>query len=207
VLEKYLESVGKGNQNNYENSVFNSKNLALYSYVGNQPMIYIDPDGRIRAECYDAYIKVGGSKTWRNNNPGALEFANQPGATRGAWDNGRWAKFETEEQGMAAFKENLISVYGDNDVEKMAYKRTPPNENDTEQYIKDLISYGVDPDKKISEQVDTVMKAIIKAEGYDASNDTRSIQPNGEANTVNQEAARQQGQNDYHNYKVDEPTN
>jgi hypothetical protein len=207
VFRQYhLDAGGKGDQKNYKNSVFNSKNLALYSYVGNQPLIFIDPDGQIRAECYSTFIKVGGSKTWRNNNPGALEFNGQAGASPSAWDNGRWAKFETEEEGMEAFKENIINVYGDVNLEKMAYKRTPPHENNTEQYIKDLESYGVDPKKKIGEQVDTVMKAIMKAEGYNAYMDTRSIVPNGGTDSVNPEVIGHPDA-DYHNYSIEVPTN
>jgi RHS repeat-associated protein len=45
ILEKYLDAGGKGDQNNYRNSVFNSKNLALYSYGVQNPLVMVDPDG------------------------------------------------------------------------------------------------------------------------------------------------------------------
>jgi len=46
ALGRYLDSAGEASQNNYENSVFNSKNLALYSYGVQNPIKYTDPDGR-----------------------------------------------------------------------------------------------------------------------------------------------------------------
>jgi len=61
ILGKYLENVGKANQNNDKNSVFigknggmdgalNSKNLALYTYAHQNPLTMIDPDGKSSIE-------------------------------------------------------------------------------------------------------------------------------------------------------------
>ena len=47
ILGKYLDSVGKGNQNN---GVFDSKNLALYSYGYQNPVRMLDPDGNAPVE-------------------------------------------------------------------------------------------------------------------------------------------------------------
>jgi hypothetical protein len=58
ILGKYLDDVGKAKQNNDKNSVFtaenggmdgalNSKNLALYSYASQNPVIMFDPDGEV----------------------------------------------------------------------------------------------------------------------------------------------------------------
>jgi hypothetical protein len=56
ILGKYIDDVGKAKQNNDKNSVFtaenggmdgalNSKNLALYSYASQNPIIFTDPNG------------------------------------------------------------------------------------------------------------------------------------------------------------------
>ena len=45
ALGRYLDSAGEASQNNDKNSVFDSKNLAMYSYGHQNPLVFIDPDG------------------------------------------------------------------------------------------------------------------------------------------------------------------
>jgi len=44
-------------------------------------------------------------------------------------------------------------------------KLTPPNENDTEGYLAQLKAAGVDLDKDVKSQIDTLMKAVEASEG------------------------------------------
>jgi hypothetical protein len=74
-----------------------------------------------------------GSVGAQNNNPMNLEYRGQEGATQA----GRWAAFATPEAGYdAALKK--IQSYQDKQLtlEKMISTAAPPNENDTEGYIK-----------------------------------------------------------------------
>jgi DNA-binding XRE family transcriptional regulator len=54
-----LDSVGKGDQNNSEKGVFVSKNLALYTYCRQNPLVLIDPDGRDPLTAIPLGIAVG----------------------------------------------------------------------------------------------------------------------------------------------------
>jgi hypothetical protein len=42
---------------------------------------------------------------------------------------------------------------------------TPPSENNTSRYMQYLTSQGVNVDKKVADQIDTLMKAVRAAEG------------------------------------------
>ncbi|PZN83492.1 MAG: hypothetical protein DM484_04290 [Candidatus Methylumidiphilus alinenensis] len=44
-------------------------------------------------------------------------------------------------------------------------KLTPRNENDTDSYLADLQTSGVNLDKDVKSQIDTFMKAVKKNEG------------------------------------------
>jgi len=105
VYRRYhLESVGKANQNNDENSVFtgknggmdgvlNSKNLALYSYAHQNPLIYIDPDGN-KVFIYTVLIPETANKGAHSwvvvvNKDGKVTFSgtNEPGLKLGVIKN------------------------------------------------------------------------------------------------------------------------
>ncbi len=76
----------------------------------------------------------------RNNNPGAL----MPG--------GKLASYPTMEAGLQALDDNLASYgkQGVNTVSGVISKWAPPNENDTQAYIKDVATrLGVDPNQPI----------------------------------------------------------
>ncbi len=87
--------------------------------------------------------------TDRQNNPGALRFAGQPGATN---VNG-FASFPTRDAGMAAADAQLGlygSKYGINTLADAISRWAPPNENDTQAYIKRVAdASGIDPNAPI----------------------------------------------------------
>ena len=55
ILGKYLDAVGKGN-----GGIFNSKNIDLYSYAHNNPIIMVDPDGESAGFANQVFEYVGG---------------------------------------------------------------------------------------------------------------------------------------------------
>lgn len=109
----------------------------------------------------------------RNNNPGNLEFARQPGA---AIENKtsarpRFAQFQTPEEGLAALSLQLqrYGQRGINTVQGIISKFAPPGENNTAQYIRDVSgSLGVSAGDALNTNdpkvLNNLMGAIIKIE-------------------------------------------
>jgi len=93
-----------------------------------------------------------GSRSYRNNNPGNIEFgdfAKQFGSTSG---DPRFAKFPSYESGWNALLA-LIRKYSSsgNTLESMMHKYAPANENNTKAYIENLASkLGVTPGTLLS---------------------------------------------------------
>lgn len=120
-----------------------------------------------KAESYDTYVKTGGSRSWRNNNPGNIEYRGQRDAV-GVEKGGRFAKFPTEEAGMTALKKLLGTTYKDWNVGDLMKKYAPPEDkgNDPKAYTAFLGKHGVDLKKPVGQQVDAMAEAIKKQEGW-----------------------------------------
>lgn len=93
----------------------------------------------------------------RNNNPGNLNFANQPGAVlepRTAYIcNPRFAKFQTMDEGIVALLKQLKLYFsrGVDTVASIISRWAPPTENVTSAYISYVArSMGVDKDERLS---------------------------------------------------------
>lgn len=105
----------------------------------------------------------------RNRNPGNIEFAGQKGATK----NGRFAKFETVEAGVAQMYKQLAKYEreGRNTIEKIISRWAPESENgsETEAYIREVSKrMGIDRNAKISmanpAQAASLISAMAKHE-------------------------------------------
>lgn len=121
-----------------------------------------------RTESYpDGSVKRGGSRAWRNNNPGNLEYHDQKGAI-GKEQAGRFAKFATEEDGMNALKETLRTVYKGKLPAELTKNYAPPGDghNDPAAYAKFLAKHGVDPKIPVDQQAPATAEAIKKQEGW-----------------------------------------
>lgn len=117
-----------------------------------------------RFVAYDDVVKVGGSLSWRANNPGNLRDApTKIGTVPGAI--GTFAVFATLDDGRAAQRDLYLSRYGDMNVRDAIVKLTPPSENDTGAYLANLQKVGVKLDKDVKSQIDVLMRAIEKYEG------------------------------------------
>lgn len=129
----------------------------------------------------------GGSLTQRLHNPGGLKFANQPGATLG---EGGFAKFETEEAGIAAQNAllNKKASQGMNTLRKLIYGSnghlgwlgSPSGQDykDAPSYLADMVKRtGMNPDQVISNW-DLVRRAQAGHEAGTANTTSVSTQIN-----------------------------
>ena len=132
----------------------------------------------------------GDSLTQRLHNPGGLKFANQPGATLG---EGGFAKFETEEAGIAAQNALLNSKasQGMNTLRKLIYGSnghlgwlgSPSGQDykDAPSYLADMVKRtGMNPDQVISNW-DLVRRAQA---GHEAGT-ANTISVSNQINTLN----------------------
>ena len=109
---------------------------------------------------------VGGPIGLRNNNPGNLidsgiTWEGKTGA------NGGFVVFDDVAWGIRAFATNLyssITKYGTNTLRKYITRYAPPNENDTEGYIR-IVSQktGIGPDEAIPNDLAT-LRSILRAQ-------------------------------------------
>lgn len=126
-------------------------------------------------------LRKSGSRNWRNNNPGNLEygaFAKKHGAVG---SDGRFAIFPSYEAGRKA-KERLIfenKKYKNLDLMGMVSKYAPPSENKTALYQKAVLS-AVGENKRMSEYSDSerniIMDSMERFEGF-KSGKTTVIKP------------------------------
>lgn len=121
---------------------------------------------RMNLQERDSAIDRSKPRGIRNNNPGNIEagtFARRQGATG---SDGRFAKFDTPEEGIAA-AENLLKSYISRDVntiEKIVSRWAPPNENNTEAYINQVVKRtGIDRKTPISASDAGTLRKIVHA--------------------------------------------
>jgi hypothetical protein len=137
----------------------------------------------------DPTKKSGGSRSWRNNNPGNMvydSFAAKYGAVKGdaKQDSSglNWAVFPNEEAGKAAIKDKLTTGknWKDLSLEQTIRKWAPATENNTENYIKQFENAGLGRNSKISDfsddQFDQFYAVMKRHEGWQAYKDTRKIE-------------------------------
>jgi len=112
----------------------------------------------------DTNIAIGSRLGKANNNPGNLRLAGQTGATQG---EGGFAKFSTPEAGYQALK-NQIKLDGSRGktLAQFITKYAPPNENDTELYIRQMVAAtGVNKNTLVSDiDLDILAKAMALKE-------------------------------------------
>ncbi|MGA4275572.1 hypothetical protein ACI2VH_02955 [Ralstonia nicotianae] len=107
----------------------------------------------------------------RNNNPGNLNYVGQAGATREAGPNGRFAVFQTAEEGLQALAHQLrlYARRGINSVRAIISKFAPASENDTQGYIASVsrrmgVDAGAALDLNDPRVTQGLMDAIIRVE-------------------------------------------
>lgn len=118
---------------------------------------FIRADGSIET-------RKDGSRAWRNNNPGNLrygKFAENNGAI--GKDSGGFAIFPSREAGEAAQINLIKKNYSKLTLRQMIYKYAPPSENDTENYLAQVVMRtGIGPNDVIGSLDSSRFKALIK---------------------------------------------
>ncbi len=128
--------------------------------------------------------RSGGTRAWRNCNPGNLRltpFSRENGAIGKA---GGFAVFPDVETGRRALGNLLRSEnYINKTIRAAIYKYAPPHENNVASYNRQLIKLtGLDINKKISsltgKQLESVINAICVVEGWREGKETVCVQAN-----------------------------
>ncbi|MCU5775127.1 hypothetical protein N5923_23285 [Erwiniaceae bacterium BAC15a-03b] len=101
----------------------------------------------------------------RNNNPGNLNYAGQAGATKEGGNNGRFAVFQTMQDGVAALHRQLKLYFnrGIDTIEEVVNKYAPASDNNNvESYIRQLVgATGKGANEQLSaDDNDTIFKLI-----------------------------------------------
>lgn len=146
----------------------NDKDSISYtiSWDGRKWVKYTSDDG-------SGFIRTGGSRTWRNMNPGALrhgDFSKQYGACGSA---GGFAVFPTEEHGMNALRALLRSdKYANLTIAAAVRKYAPSSDHNNPRSYQQKLSRmtGLSPNRKLCQltpdELDRVAFAIKELEGW-----------------------------------------
>ncbi|MEM9969515.1 MAG: hypothetical protein AAF762_00230 [Pseudomonadota bacterium] len=117
--------------------------------------------------------RSGGSRSWRNANPGNLEYGPFAKANGAIGTDGRFAIFPDEATGRAAMERLLFesSSYKNRDLASALNRYAPPSENDTGSYVNFVAGQaGVAPDAVLgsleSPQRSALVDAMIQMEGW-----------------------------------------
>ena len=117
--------------------------------------------------------KRKGSRNWRNNNPGNIEYGAYAKKLGAIGSDGRFAIFPTYEAGRAAKQKLLFEgkSYKDKSISDAMNRYAPSSENDTNLYTTLVANAaGVDPSTKLSdlteEQRVKALNAMEKHEGF-----------------------------------------
>lgn len=116
--------------------------------------------------------RTGGTRAWRNNNPGNLRNSAFSKTHGSVGEAGGFAVFPDEETGRQALKDLLkTKTYRQLDIGKAITRYAPPVENDTGQYIKNIESMTELPASKSmdhlnDQELEKVVDAIRRIEGW-----------------------------------------
>lgn len=122
----------------------------------------------------DEIVRRGGTRAWRNNNPGCIRPGSIADAHGAIGSAGGFAVFPDEQSGMDAIAGLLLSdKYRNKTIGAALYSYAPPFENDTigyQNYVRKLT--GLSTDMRISDltpgQLHQLVLAIRKIEGWRA---------------------------------------
>ncbi len=127
-------------------------------------VIYTDRDGK-------RYCFSGGTRTWRNHNPGNLISGKVSKRNNSIGKAGGFAVFPSYELGHNALVDCLKNEYGNATIPSLVKKYAPEVENDVKRYTKFLLNKtGVGIKKKVGdftvEEFGKLWKAIEQIEGW-----------------------------------------
>ena len=135
--------------------------------------------------------KRTGSRNWRNNNPGNIEYGALAKSNGAIGTDGRFAIFPTMDAGMKAQEKLLFegSGYKNLSIAQAISRYAPPNENNTKGYISSVSqAVGVDPNTPLSslnaEQRKAMLAAMHKVEGFKEGKTEVLKQGSGDATKI-----------------------
>lgn len=108
-------------------------------------------------------FKLEGSRNWRNNNPGNIEYGDFARSLGAVGTDGRFAVFPSYDAGRQA-KEQLIfssPSYKNLTLEQAISRYAPPNENNTRSYINQIVRSSGVPASTPMSQIPTSVRGNI----------------------------------------------
>ncbi len=116
---------------------------------------------------FDGLLRLGGSSTWRNHNPGQIPYDDWSIANGAIGSDHGMAVFPSYEAGRRALASNLTSAPGDQTVDQLVKNSYLSNIPDST-----LQAAGIDPHAPAAnlspEQINHLMDAVETSHGYDA---------------------------------------
>ncbi len=131
----------------------------------NKQITYIDAEGR-------EVLRIGGSRSWRNFNPGNIRMGSFAEMSGSIGDDGAFAIFPDEPTGRDAIVGLLQSnSYRNLSLKDAIFRYAPPVENDSAAYVAFIESEtGIDRAKILKDlpvaQIRTIAKFIKQVEGW-----------------------------------------
>ncbi|MCS0630463.1 hypothetical protein NX786_14075 [Telluria mixta] len=126
-------------------------------------VIYVTSDG---AE----FLHSGGTRAWRNNNPGNLVAAEKSGLSIGR--GGKFAAFANREDGLAALEYSLKHFYSEKKLNEVFKKYAPSTDNNNPEHYTATVKKlsGLDAERTVGsltkEELGKFMSAIGQVEGW-----------------------------------------
>ncbi|BBF41747.1 hypothetical protein lbkm_0427 [Lachnospiraceae bacterium KM106-2] len=126
------------------------------------------------------FYRVGGSRSWRNNNPGNLrpssitESCHQIGKEKTSKESAYFAIFESVEYGRKAHNKLLTSVYSGSTINDMVHKYAPKSDKNNPTKYVNYICEQTGLSKKATvgslsaSQLNSLEKAMSTYEGFKA---------------------------------------
>lgn len=145
-------------------------------------VIYTDTNGK-------QWIFNGGSRPWRNQNPGNLVPGNVSKRNGAIGKAGGFAVFPDYEAGHGALLDSLKNAHGNKNISALMAVYAPPSENSTKKYIAFIRKQtGVSGNKKVKDfsevEFERLWRAIEKMEGWGKEGTISEYIPKGKVTAV-----------------------
>jgi hypothetical protein len=133
--------------------------------IGPQAILYQRENG-------SSFVRSGGTRAWRNLNPGNIRMGSFASAHGAIGDDGEFAVFPDEASGMAAIEALLrTNSYFFLSLREAIHRYAPPVENDSDAYVDAIVrETGIAPGERLNTleatQIGALAGAIRKIEGW-----------------------------------------
>ena len=132
---------------------------------GSNAVFKLSPRGREVHYKEAGFIKVGGTRSWRNFNPGNLEYKAFSVKHGAIGTDGRFAIFPDYQTGKSAQIALLKQRYGNYSIAGMINRYAPPFENDTGAYVRSIVPSGATAQSRINDLSEPQFNEMINKMG------------------------------------------